>query len=283
MQETHIIGHQTTNFTDEHLNGWTFVNSGLKVKASAGVGIALSPNVKLEDVKNILDGRIILIRIILHGIKLSAICAYATAEEYAESTKQIFFSTLRKTITNVKQQHPTYKIIIGADMNATIGCDSNGSWPYLGTNNDDLPTNDNGSRLLRLSHECKLFIMNSIYHSKQHHRHTWYSPTGFTKRVDYILTEWHIKKLSSNCRVYRRASIPFKSNHRLLALTCSFPSKCQQKLFFRKPTSTKKTFTNIKSLKDYQKGLDKFSTTLDGFLQSEPNITDIDSFEKSFT
>ena len=49
-------------------------------------------------------------------------------------------------------------------MNATIRCDSNGSWPYLGANNDDLPTNDNGSRLLRLSHECKPFIMNSIYH-----------------------------------------------------------------------------------------------------------------------
>ena len=103
MQETHIIGHQTTNFTDEHLNGWTFVNSGLKVKASAGVGVALSPNVKLEDVENILDGIIMLIRIILHGIKLSAICAYAPTEEYAESTKQTFVSTLRKAKTSYSQ------------------------------------------------------------------------------------------------------------------------------------------------------------------------------------
>ena len=36
---------------------------------------------------------------------------------------------------------------------------------------------------------------------------------------------------------------------------------------------------NIKSLKDNRNVLDNFSTTLDGFLQSEPNITDIDSFE----
>ena len=112
VDEVYIIGHhdrhQTTNFTDEHLNGWTFVNSGLKVKASAGVGIALAPNVKLEDVENILDGRILLIRIILHGIKLSAICAYAPTEEYAESTKQTFFSTLRKAVNPVNTVNPTW-------------------------------------------------------------------------------------------------------------------------------------------------------------------------------
>ena len=27
------------------------------------------------------------------------------------------------------------------------------------------------------------------------HHHTWCSPTGFMKRVSYILAEWHIKKL----------------------------------------------------------------------------------------
>ena len=104
-------------------------------------------------------------------------------------------------------------------MNATIGYNSNGLWSYLGTNNDDLPTNDNGTRVLSLSEECKLNIMNSLYDSTSKHRHTWYSPTGFTKIIDYILTEWHTKKLSSNCRVYRRASLPFESDHRFLALS----------------------------------------------------------------
>ena len=84
-------------------------------------------------------------------------------------------------------------------MNATVGTDSNGSWSYLGTNNDDRQTNDNGSRLLSLTEECHLYIMNSLYDSKPIHRQTWYSPSGFAKRIDYILAEWHIKKLSSNC------------------------------------------------------------------------------------
>ena len=118
-------------------------------------------------------------------------------------------------------------------MNATIGDDSFGPWEYLGPNNDQLETNDNGTRLLSLSNENKIFLMNTLFPSKAIHRHTWYSPTGFTKRLDYILAEWHLKKLCTNCRVYRKASVPFETNHRLLTLSCSFPSKRKQKQFFR--------------------------------------------------
>ena len=113
--------------------------------ASAGVGIALSPDVKLIDIENILEGRILLARVVLHGIKISAFCAYAPTEQYAESTKEIFFSTLQKAIQKVKKEQPCFKILIGADMNATIGCNSFGSWSYLGPNNDNLKINDNGT------------------------------------------------------------------------------------------------------------------------------------------
>ena len=69
IHETHIFGQSTTMFDDQELFGWTFVNSGLKSKASAGVGIALSQDVKLIDIDDtILDFRIILVRIILQGI-----------------------------------------------------------------------------------------------------------------------------------------------------------------------------------------------------------------------
>ena len=67
MQESHIIGHKTTKYDDE-LKWWTFINSRLKGKASAGVGIALVPDVKLIDIENIIEGRILLARIVLHGI-----------------------------------------------------------------------------------------------------------------------------------------------------------------------------------------------------------------------
>ena len=79
----------------------------MKSKASAGVGIALSPDVKLIDIDDtILDGRILLVRIILHGIKISAFCAYAPPTElYADSAKEKFFSTLNLAIQKVKRVH----------------------------------------------------------------------------------------------------------------------------------------------------------------------------------
>ena len=56
---------------------WKFIYSGLKCKASAGVGIALSPDAKLVDYDDsIIEGRILLVHVILHGIRISAVCAY---------------------------------------------------------------------------------------------------------------------------------------------------------------------------------------------------------------
>ena len=123
MHETHIIENHTTIFDDTEIKGWTFINSGMKAKASAGVGIALSPNGKIVDICNILDGRIILVRLILHDINISAFCACTPTELYADSSKQAFFSTLQISIQTTKKEHPGFKIIIGADMNATIRCD----------------------------------------------------------------------------------------------------------------------------------------------------------------
>ena len=134
-------------------------------------------------------------------------------------------------------------------MNATIGSDSFGSWSYLGPNNDKYKTNDNGTSLLSLSDENELFIMNSLFSSKAIHRHTWYSPTGFSKRVDYILAEWHLKKLCSNCRIYRKATVPFETNHRLLTLSCSFPLTCNQKSFFSQISKPIKPHKDISTLR----------------------------------
>ena len=224
IQETHIFGQNTIKFDDAELCGWTFINSGLRGKASAGVGIVLSPDVKLVDIDDtILDGRILLVRIILCGIKISAFCIMLL--RYRAIFHQLDSTTLNMAIQKVKKEHPGFKVLIGADMNVTIGFDSFGSWSYLGPSNDKYKTNDNGVRLLSLSDENKLFIMNSLFPSKAIHRHTWYSPTGFSKRVDYILAEWHLKKLCSNCRVYRKATVPIEMNHRLLIMSCSFPSK----------------------------------------------------------
>ena len=41
-------------------------------------------------------------------------------EIYAEYTKDKFFNTLSSVVKKTKKQHPSFKVLIGADMNATI-------------------------------------------------------------------------------------------------------------------------------------------------------------------
>ena len=255
----------------------------MKGKAKDGVGIALSPEVELIDIDNILNGRIILVRCILHGIKISAISAYAPTELYADSTKDNFFNKLNQAIQKVKRDFPGFKILVGADMNATIGEDSFGPWDFLGPNNDQRETNDNGTRLLSLSNENKLFLMNTLFPSKAIHRHTWYSPTGFSKRVDYILAEWHLKKLCSNCRVYRKASVPYETNHRLLTMSCSFPSKRKQKQFFSQTSKPPKPHKIISSLHNDEEVRINFSNKLDVLLVDNPPTNDINLLENILT
>ena len=143
IQETHMPGYGTVKYDDAILNGWRFVYSGFQVKARAGVGIVLSPHAKLIEDKVWLEGRILSARIIVNGVKISAICGYSPTDASAQSSKHNFYAVLDKTIKSIKESYPSCKLIIGGDMNATIGND-NDNFNCLGKNNDPLPTNGNG-------------------------------------------------------------------------------------------------------------------------------------------
>ena len=284
FQETHITGNQTIKFDNhDQLNGWTFINCGFKAKAYGGVGIALSPGTRVLDIDNAMNGRILLIRAKVSGIRLSLVSAYAPCEDKSESMKQLFYNNLRQTLKKVKKNYPSYKLLIGADMNATIGNESNNQWTYLGKFNDDLPTNDNGTRTLSFCQDFNLFILNSLFAMPAIHRHTWYSPTGFSKRIDYIMAEWHIKRSATNCRVYRGASIPFESNHRMLALYCNFPSKRLRQNIIPRTQKNSKPYPNIKLLKTASKVQETFSSGLDNHLSDTIDTTDVDALESIIT
>ena len=74
-------------------------------------------------------------------------------------------------------------------------------------------------------------------------------------------------------RVYRKATVPFETNHRLLAMTCSFPSKRKQKFFFSQTPRLAKPHKDMKSLKNDPKIYNNFSNKLD----------DINTFDNFFT
>ena len=170
-------------------------------------------------------------------------------------------------------------------MNATIGTESYGAWNCLGRNNDNLPTSGNGRRLLTLCENNNLFIMNSLFESKPIHRKTWYMRTGtFQKRTDYILTERYIKNASTQCRVYRKASIPFESDHRMVVLSCHLPSKATRKETFRRNKARKENSAyNIKQLSHNAEVRSRFSDETESILCQTITATDmasVDDLEK---
>ena len=281
IQETHLIGHQVYDFEDPLLKGWHFVNSGFSSKSRAGVGVVLSPGSQIHDIDIILEGRILNVITTVKGIRLATICVYAPTEEYAATTKDVFYSHLRKAIKTIRNKHPNFKIIIGGDMNATIGKDSEGEWPCIGNNNDDLPTNDNGTRLLSMCQEHSLFPLNTCYQTKRIHRDTWYSPTGFSKRNDYIIGEWYIKRFSTNCRVYRKASLPYDSDHRLLAASFKFPSNMmKKKLFHPHAKTSSKPHLDIKTFRASDEIIERYSNNIETILTNPSSLNNPEVIEQ---
>ena len=116
QQETHKIG--IIELKDPALNGWKIVYSGFKRKAQAGVAIVLAPHAQIDDVLDVERGRILGARIIL-----SIFSCYAPTDtkSYSDDITNTFYTTLRKSISVVKKDHPSYKLVVGGDFNVTVG------------------------------------------------------------------------------------------------------------------------------------------------------------------
>ena len=284
FQETRKTGSDELTFEDPVLKGWRVIYSGFKKKAQAGVAIVLAPHVILEDTILVKEGRIIGVRVIVNGIKLSVFSCYSPTDtkQYSDSTKDLFYSTLLKATKNIKSEYPSFKLIVGGDFNATVGKDCEPEkWPCVGNNHDPDPTSGNGLRLLNYCREQELFMMNSFYGYKDIHRWSFYSNLGYKRRLDYILCEWFVKRFCNNCRVYRRISEGFYSDHKNVVMHCSFPSKKERKQVFKK--SVKQRSCNIKSLKKDAEVVKIFSNALDIALDDMSMCIDINDLSDKIT
>ena len=101
--------------------------------------------------------------------------------------------------------------------------------------------------------------------------------TGFKKRTDYILTESFVKQYTINWRVFRKASVPFESDHRMPAMICLFPTNAQIKEMRRKrghaPGAKR---SNIKSLAQDERVYTQFSNVSNKEIRTDDmeNIAD---------
>ena len=124
MQETRIRGEGEIKFDDRVLKDWHVIYNGMSI-ARAGVAIVMAPHVRLMDVEHIMEGRITMIRVKVHGVKLAIYSCYSPTEEYSTSSKETFHRTLQRAMLQMRKEHPSYKIIVAGDFNATIGQDCN--------------------------------------------------------------------------------------------------------------------------------------------------------------
>ena len=176
----------------------------------------------------------------------------------------LFYCELKKAIRSSKTNFPNFRIMIGGDFNSTIGND-NVPTKYVGKFNDNLETNDNGCHLISMCHKLKLCAVNTMFQTKQIHRYTWVMPTGFTKRIDYFVTDEFLFRCTTNCRVYRGASAEYESDHRLLVLDMKCKTKQQRKVFFKKREALPKPclatlHDNLTIKKQYTEQLDCMPT-----------------------
>ena len=191
-----------------------FIWSGHKRKKSEGVGIMLSKNVKLIDISYI-NERILNILVKVNNIKTSITNCYAPTNCANDNKKDLFYRNLQKCIDSTPKQ---YKNIIIGDFNATIGEESFGFWQCLGPTNNKMETNNNGHRLLKFSENNNMRLENSIRPSTKGEKriNTWVSPTGFEKRLDYILTSQFIHKYVNKFIVRPGSSEAYETDHLLL-------------------------------------------------------------------
>lgn len=253
--------------------------------AKAGVAIVLAPHVRLLDVNHVVEGRMTMVRVTVCGVKLSIINCYCPTEQYAESTKQSFYQTLQKIVHKCKNEHPSFKVIVTGDFNATIGhdCDMN-RWRSVGPFNDNNPTSFNGLRLIETAESEDLFLLNTMFATKSdEHRWSFVSNLGYKRRLDYILSDWYVKRSTTNCRVYPMQSQLFDSDHRIVVMTAAFPTRRQVHKIFRK-SRLPPTRPDMNKLKDDLKIQGQYSAKLDSLLLGHgEDSTEIDTVEERMT
>ena len=238
----------------------------------SGVAIALAPHVKFIDVEHHLEGRIMSFRVIIRGIRLTVFSCYAPHEGYAESSNDAFHNSFAKALVSTKKAHPSFKLLVCGDFNATIGTDCIDS-DYVGLYNDSDPTSFNGTKLIETAQNNGLYILNTMFPTKSSaHRWTFKSPLGYYRRLDYILGEWYVKRASQNCRSYPAFSKPFDSDHRVVVLDVNFPSKrSNKKLFAKKYIVKKPAIPNVRTLREDECVRTKYIDQLGTLLETPPS------------
>ena len=209
VSETHRTGLGITEQwpIDAELDGWRFINSGLKKKAMSGVGILISPEVRLIDYDEIEPGRILQMRLKFRGVKLLCFAVYGPTNVQCESAKSGFFNKLSRSLITTKAKYPKWKRLIGGDFNAALGRHAPTSRFVTDLNLDTCPTTDNGYRFVEFLNRHELYALNTQFQTRNADHRITFTLGRARKRLDYLVSDLWLRRTCMNARAYTLAKV----------------------------------------------------------------------------
>lgn len=163
MQEVRQKGE---GFNDSILKGWCIIYNGMKM-VKVGIAILLTPCVRLLNVNHIVEGRVTMVQVTVHGMKLSVFSCYCPAVELPPPANNRFIKRSIKQYERLRPNIPAFKIIAAGDFSPTIGPDCDPSrWQSVDQFSDNNPTSFNGSWLIETSESHNLYLLNTMFATK---------------------------------------------------------------------------------------------------------------------
>ena len=148
-----------------------------------GVGIIL----KKEHVDRVMElwrvtDRIICLKMVLNGVMLNVISAYAPQVGYIREEKETFWLVLDETVEKIPRNE---RIVVRIDLNGHVGEENNGDEECMGRHGLGKKNNE-GQAVVNFAKRRELAITNTYFVKKPAHIVT-YSSGGRSSQVDYIL------------------------------------------------------------------------------------------------
>ena len=201
-----------------------------------GVGFAIRKNSNIEIVQEPtkISPRVMHVTVRVWGQLIKIVNGYAPTELKDRKEKLAFYRDLKKGISSQslpegaskKSQNKVQLMVVG-DFNAKISAAKYTS--HLShLNVDKLPNltySENGELLLDTIRDFSLFNLNTAFTHKRVRRETRINPNqnNANQIIDYINCSSWLRKLATNCRVYRSIIDKTLSDHRILISTFRLP------------------------------------------------------------
>ncbi|XP_060200282.1 uncharacterized protein LOC132628518 [Lycium barbarum] len=171
------------------------------------------------------NDRIMKIKLVLEGLTINIVSAYAPQAGLAEEDKRHFWEELDKVVRSIPQ---TEKLVIGGYFNGHIGSTSGGYGDVHGGFSFG-DRNEGGVSLLDFANAFELVIANSSFRKREGHLVTHRSAVAKTQ-IDYLLLRKGDKGVCKDCKVILSQNLT--SQHKLVVMDLEIKIKKKKRVAY---------------------------------------------------